>query len=107
MVSQKLTKGYESLGMTSDGFEGDFAETWATKFSLLLMGGWATPITVQGRGERIPIGVRENLIMSSVINDMTQTGKQWKSLTIVIKHGEAMHSRLPRAYMFGQKCSNF
>ena len=62
---QKLSKGSETLDMTSEGlgemFEGDSADTLAGIFPLVLMGGRAEGLACADPGARTPIGASGNL----------------------------------------------
>ena len=59
---QKRSEGSKTLDMTSEGlwemFEGDFADTCAEKFLLMLMGGRVK--CAQTVSEEAPIGVSGN-----------------------------------------------
>ena len=61
---QKLSLGFETSDMTSDGlgemFEGDSADVCGRKFPLMSRGGLAEGLACADRGARTPISISGN-----------------------------------------------
>ena len=86
----KLSYGSETSDMTSEGlgemFEGDSADTCASKFPLLLMGAQVEGLACADPGSRTPIGVSGNLVLLIIIS--TTTKVLMDHIKNLIKHGE-------------------